>query len=41
MTNSNIVKNKDNNIVAARDLVPGDVVIEATPIVSGPDGVED
>ena len=41
MTNNNIVRNKENNIVSARDLVPGDVVIEATPLVSGSDSVED
>ena len=41
MTNNNIVRNKHNNIVAARDLVPGDLVIESTPLVSGSDSVED
>merc|ERR1712029_546450 len=35
MTNNNIVKNKNNNIEAAKDLVPGDVVLEASPVVSG------
>ena len=35
MTDNNIVKNKNNNIEAAKDLVPGDVVLEASPVVSG------
>ena len=35
MTDNNIVRNKNNNIEAAKDLVPGDVVLEASPLVSG------
>ena len=35
MTDNNIVRNKNNNIEAAKDLVPGDVVLEASPVVSG------
>merc|ERR1711963_1274407 len=35
MTDNNIVRNKNKNIEAAKDLVPGDVVLEASPLVSG------
>ena len=35
MTDNNIVRNKNNNIEAAKDLVPGAVVLEASPVVSG------